>query len=95
MVVEITRIRLRSGMKCFLTGWEVILSLAIASASVRVRLLESREEFRAFLESLLTDEDVYVYWYPLQSTSFLDCNYFINKGNYILLRIAPSGSPGE
>ncbi|GFX35185.1 hypothetical protein TNCV_2331251 [Trichonephila clavipes] len=35
MMVEITRLQLRSGMKCFLTGWEVSLSLAVASASVR------------------------------------------------------------
>ncbi|GFT71274.1 hypothetical protein TNCV_3002541 [Trichonephila clavipes] len=40
IVVEITQLQLRSGMKSFVTGWEVSLRLAIASVSVTVRLLE-------------------------------------------------------
>ncbi|GFY29002.1 hypothetical protein TNCV_4721301 [Trichonephila clavipes] len=33
MVVEFMQLQIRSGMKRFLTGWEVILRLAIVSAS--------------------------------------------------------------
>ncbi|GFU66644.1 hypothetical protein TNCV_3111281 [Trichonephila clavipes] len=35
MVVETTWLQLRSEMKCFLTGWEVNLRLAIASTSAK------------------------------------------------------------
>ena len=49
MAVEIARLQLSSEIEFFLDGWEISLHLTIASASIRVRLLQSWGECRTSL----------------------------------------------